>query len=212
MKKKTCESGIGLVAVIAIVAILGIGSVAAVQVYNNNKAEVTVDETETKNEVEQKIGAAKDDAGNAMLRLQADLKNSVNANLNTALSTIAEVRADLNSAYAGASAEMQMELSQFNQSLNKLEAEVKAKSSSAAETAESIAVDLKEKISNDMDVKTKGEASVNNNAGTANGSMDSKIDAGGSVNASGDSQMNDGTTTIELNTEMQGGVNGAGSL
>lgn len=199
------DRGIGMMATIAIIAVLGIGGVAAVQVYNQQNAEIGADEQqqrETTDAKQREIATAKEDARQQLLSIRSDLAADLDANVDATLRTLAEIRADLADAYAGANAEFRAELNSINAALNEIEAGVETASESAVEATDDAILRLQS--GSESEAGVNGEGSFNIDASGNQG------DAAGDDRSTENETNTDASVGVEATTSIDGnGVNGS---
>jgi|GEM_PF-1150635 len=142
---KESEKGIGVVAILIIVAVIGVGGVAAVQTYN--KAQVNVDTTEVMAEKEAEVEEAKEQAQDDLVQAKA----AIATDLNLAISTIAGIRANLAKVAIGASASAQAELQVLDDKIAEVQADVVAESTTAAAMIDEVIIDIESSIEHTTD-------------------------------------------------------------
>lgn len=186
----TTNKGLGLIAIIAIVAAVGIGGVVAAKVYTDQR--VITDEREWSDQINAEVKEAQEEARADLLDLQTRLQTNANASVGASLETIAEVRSELVEAYTHGNAELDAELAEIELALDRLEGEVRAGSESAANTISEIVasfsmdVDFDGDVSNETDGEDNGTTTMSGSASTTiNLDGEAGADLGGSLEGEG---------------------------
>lgn len=184
--KKT-ESGIGLMVVILMVAIIAVGGAAAYQYSVSSNVAAEIKEAQLAVEVQQEVDNAKTEAQVALARIQADLATGVSVST----SEVAAIRANLQEVSAGASAEAKAELMSLDLVLGQLEVEVSNGATTAADTAAAIMMDLKSSYDTGVSASLEALDEVNvgaknmmNTATSADADIDVSVDADAAVSDS----------------------------
>lgn len=122
--KKTNEQGLSLIVVVAVIAVLTVGGVAAVEL--NKRASVNTQTDAEARAITQNISEARTQAAIDLSELRADIATSAEVNIKAALNTVAAIKAGLQSAYANADAKAQAEIRDLNTQIASLEAKIEA--------------------------------------------------------------------------------------
>lgn len=188
--------GIGIVAIIAIIAVVSLGGFAAATVYQNQQAEVAVNENEMQEQAEARVEAAQEEARDDLLSLRANIAAGVNTSVDTTVNAIADIRTNLREAYAEGNAELQAEFNDIEESLDALEADVRANSEDAVDRIDEIMAKFEASVDSTFNMDANSE--MNGEEDNAN------VEADGSATTSLDEGM------IDVNLDSS--VDGSGSM
>ena len=195
---KEPEKGIGIVAILIIVAMIGVGGVAAVQTYN--KAQVDVDTAEVMTEKEAEVEEAKEQAQDDLVKAKA----AIATDLNSAISMIADIRANLAKVAIGASVSAKAELQVLDDKIAAVQADVTAESATAATMIDDVIVDIESSLdqASDAHSDTSTETMMKSESETMeDDSSTATVEATSESSAS--VEMNEDETAVEVESTTE---------
>lgn len=194
--------GIGIFAIIVIIAILAVGGIATFQISKeiSSKANIEAQQEDT-------VNLAKKDVIDGLLDIKTTLESNLalEAKLNTALGIISVLNGHILAASVGLEGEAKTELNALTVKIAEIEEKIKTNAQSTLDDLTTLIIDISASISEDDD-------SVEMNAdypGDDNDSMEMEVnneteaeaEVGGSMMTEDEANAN-GSTTVETETKV----------
>jgi len=135
---KQTQKGFGIMVTLLIIAALGIGGVAVVNMANNSKIELTTQEQE------QKVEEAREETKMILASAKVALESNVEYGLDTAISSLASLKVALGNYSSQVKGEFRSEIEDLKAEIEKLEKDLKKKSKNRGSASTSTTVETEE--------------------------------------------------------------------
>lgn len=194
--------GIGIFAIIVIIAILAVGGIATFQISKeiSSKANIEAQQEDT-------VNLAKKDVIDGLLDIKTTLESNLalEAKLNTALGIISVLNGHILAASVGLEGEAKTELNALTVKIAEIEEKIKTNAQSTLDDLTTLIIDISASISEDDDsVEMNADYPGDDNDSTemeVNNETEAEAEVGGSMMTEDEANAN-GSTTVETETTV----------
>lgn len=194
--------GIGIFAIIVIIAILAVGGIATFQISKeiSSKANIEAQQEDT-------VNLAKKDVIDGLLDIKTTLESNLalEAKLNTAWGIISVLNGHILAASVGLEGEAKTELNALTVKIAEIEAKIKTNAQSTLDDLTTLIIDISASISEDDDsVEMNADYPGDDNDSTemeVNNETEAEAEVGGSMMTEDEANAN-GSTTVETETTV----------
>lgn len=173
------ERGIGVIAAIAIVAVLAVGGFATYRVVQNSQVQVEVEEQEQMDESEKTVAEVRADVVSTLLDVRADLVLSAQASVDTAVLALTDLSARIDEAVLAVEGQARAELVVLKTEIQELRAQIEAKSETVSADIESFVDEVEADIQAELgaDIMIDGDSTTEDEDSVENGDDSVGVDA-----------------------------------
>lgn len=201
MKKINDKRGIGLTAIILIIAILTIGGYSIYKVSHKESAEMNVDTEQAMKEADEQAKTVKADVAIRLADLKSTLESNLDleAKLDTANSIINEIKNSLSNISVEVSGNVKTEISDLQAKVLDIQGKLDAGSVNIIDTIDNVINEIQDSITGDSGAMMEGDTTVEGNAMMIEGSTTTD----GEMMVEEDSMSEGDEMTEEENSSME---------